>query len=95
MKKGSTISDFLQRCVQDLREEFHELRGVSVDNMMYVKEDLIIPQGQTFYHFIVSKARGKSGPLFDFGVRDDVRLVGDASIEREDSHAGKVMLKSW
>ena len=32
--------------------------------------------------FIVSRARGKSGPLFSFDVREDVRLVNDATIEK-------------
>lgn len=38
-KKGDTISAFLEKC----RQQFPELRGVSVDNLMYIKEDLIIP----------------------------------------------------
>lgn len=37
---------------------------------------------------LFSKARGKSGPLFHFDVRDDIRLVSDASVEKEESHAG-------
>lgn len=32
-KKGDTISTFLEKC----RQQFPELRGVSVDNLMYVK----------------------------------------------------------
>ena len=68
---------------------------VTADQLMYVKEDLILPQTNTFYDFIVTKARGKSGPLFSFDVRDDIRLVNDATIEKEESHAGKVVLRSW
>ncbi|KAG8743698.1 hypothetical protein FRC10_011571 [Ceratobasidium sp. 414] len=49
----------------------------------------------TFYDFIVGKARGKSGPLFNFDVHDDVRLVADATIEKDESHAGKVVERSW
>ena len=60
---------------------------------MYVKEDLIIPQTNTFYDFIVTKARGKSGPLFSFDVKDDIRLINDATVEKEESHAGKVVLR--
>lgn len=41
-------------------------------------------QHYTFYDFIVNKARGKSGPLFNFDVHDDVRLVHDASIEKDE-----------
>jgi protein FAM50 len=44
----------------------------------------------TFYELIVNKARGKSGPLFDFEVREDVRITNDATKEKKDSHAGKV-----
>ena len=40
---------------------FVQLRSCSADQLMYVKEDLILPQGLTFYELIVNKARGKSG----------------------------------
>lgn len=55
---------------------------------MYVKEDLIIPHHISFYDLIVSKARGKSGPLFHFDVHEDIRVVNDASREKDESHAG-------
>ena len=90
-RKGDTIRQFLELC----RQQAPELRGVNVDNLMYVKEDLIIPTHYTFYDFIINKTRGKSGPLFSFDVRDDVRLVSDARVETEDSHAGKVMERAW
>jgi protein FAM50 len=48
------------------------------------------------FHFIpiiFSQARGKSGPLFQFDASDDVRLVNDATQEKQDSHAGKVLLR--
>jgi protein FAM50 len=90
-KKGDAISTFLEKC----RQQFPELRGVSVDNLMYVKEDLIVPGHYTFYDFIINKARGKSGPLFNFDVHDDVRLLADATKEKDESHAGKVVERSW
>lgn len=40
---------------------------------MYVKEDIILPSTITFYDLIATRARGKSGPLFNFDVHDDVR----------------------
>ncbi|XP_072176074.1 protein FAM50A-B-like isoform X2 [Diadema setosum] len=43
MKKGDTIQRFLQRCLEGLKKDFHELKAVSVEQMMYIKEDLIIP----------------------------------------------------
>lgn len=89
--KGSTIQDFLNKC----REQVRDLRSCSADQLMYVKEDLILPQGLTFYELIVNKARGKSGPLFRFDVRDDVRVGAfDHRVEKEESHPGKVMEKS-
>jgi len=90
-RKGDEISTFLEKC----RQQFPELRSVSVDNLMYIKEDLIIPHHYTFYDFIVNKARGKSGPLFNFDVHDDVRLLADATKEKDESHAGKVVERGW
>lgn len=52
---GNTIYQFLQRCLEALRLEFHELKTVSADQLMYVKEDLIIPHHYSFYDFIVTK----------------------------------------
>jgi len=95
MKKGNSMSQFLSKCLEHLRKEFHELKTASVDQLMYVKEDLIIAHHYTFYDFIVTKARGKSGPLFNFDCRDDVRLQNDATVENDTSHAGKVCLRSW
>lgn len=95
MKKGNTIYQFLQACLENLRRDFNDLRSVAADHLMYVKEDLIIPHHYTFYDFIVTKARGKSGPLFSFDVHEDVRLFADASVEKDESHAGKVLLRSW
>ncbi len=84
-RKATTIAHFLERC----RQQVSELRGVSVDSMMYIKEDLIIPHHYSFYDFIVNKARGKSGPLFNFDVHDDIRLVADASVEKDESSCGQ------
>jgi hypothetical protein len=40
-----------------LLSDFTELRTVTADQLMYVKEDLILPQTNTFYDFIVTKVR--------------------------------------
>ncbi|KAK1923587.1 XAP-5-like protein [Papiliotrema laurentii] len=90
-KKGDDIAAFLGKC----RSQFPELGRTSIDNLMYIKEDLIIPHHYTFYDFIVNKARGKSGPLFNFDVHDDVRMMNDATVEKDESHAGKVVERSW
>lgn len=55
MFSGNSIYQFLQRCLDTLRPEFSELKTVSADQLMYVKEDLILPHHYTFYDFIVTK----------------------------------------
>ena len=57
LKKGRTIYQFLQKALEVLRMDFTELKTVTADQLMYVKEDLIIPQTNTFYDFIVTKVR--------------------------------------
>lgn len=89
--KGTLISQFLSLA----RKEFKELQAVSSDNLMFIKEDLIIPQNYSFYELIETKARGKSGPLFYWDVHEDIRLIADASVEKEESHAAKIVEKRW
>ncbi|KAM1108926.1 hypothetical protein ACFX15_008054 [Malus domestica] len=93
--KGDKIGDFLKAVQQQLAPEFREVRTTSVENLLYVKEDLIIPHQHSFYELIVNKARGKSGPLFHFDVHEDVRTIADATIEKDESHAGKVVERHW
>jgi len=88
MKKGNTIYQFLCKVLDNIRNEFPELKIISGDQLMYVKEDLIIPQTNTFYDFIVSRARGKSGPLFNFELKEE-------EVAEEGLHTGKVILRSW
>ncbi|XP_019163386.1 PREDICTED: protein XAP5 CIRCADIAN TIMEKEEPER-like [Ipomoea nil] len=95
VRKGDTMGEFLRAVQQQLAPEFREVRTTSVENLLYVKEDLIIPHQHTFYELIVNKARGKSGPLFHFDVHEDVRTTADATIEKDESHAGKVVERHW
>jgi protein FAM50 len=89
--KGWTIEQFLR----EVQKQFKELSRLSTSNLMYIKEDLIIPHHYTFYDLIIMQARGKSGPLFAFDVHDDVRLVNDATVEKHESHSGKVVDRKW
>jgi len=93
--KGATIEEFLIAVKQQCQEEFRDLRTCSADSLMYVKEDLVIPHHLSFYDLIVTKARGKSGPLFHFDVHDDIRLRSDATVEKDESHPGKICQRSW
>ena len=95
-QKGDTVGKFLELVRCDLSKEFREMGNVSSDALLYVKEDLIIPQDISFYDLIATRARGKSGPLFNFDVHDDVRLGAvDARIEKDESHPGKVVERRW
>jgi len=95
-KKGDTVGSFLELVRKDLAKDFREMQNVSSDALLYVKEDLIIPQDISFYDLIATRARGKSGPLFNFDVHDDIRLGAvDARIEKDESHPGKVVERRW
>ena len=50
--KGFTIEQFLNKC----REQIPQLRSAAADQIIYVKEDLIMPHSVTFYELIVNKA---------------------------------------
>ncbi|OEH73839.1 putative XAP5 protein [Cyclospora cayetanensis] len=41
--RGSTVGEFLATAKRELEREFVELRSVATENLMYVKEDLILP----------------------------------------------------
>jgi protein FAM50 len=62
-------------------------RNISVNNLLYVKEDFIIPHAVTFHDLIRKKALGKRA-MFDFGAHEDVRAHSDSRIENTESHAG-------
>lgn len=94
--KGSTIGEFLDQVRRDLARDFPHLMNVGSDSLMYVKEDLILSNEISFADLLATKARGKSGPLFHFDVREDVRLGPlDRRIEKDESHPGKVVERSW
>ena len=43
VSKKTTIGKYLELVKQQLVSEFAELRGVGAENLIYIKEDLIIP----------------------------------------------------
>jgi len=96
VEKGFTMGQLLSKAKGELEKtDFPELRTVGSDTLMYVKEDLIIPHNVSFYDLIKEKARGKSGPLFNFDVHEDVRMSNDSRIEKDESHAGKIVDRKW
>ncbi|XGW02202.1 hypothetical protein V3C99_014333 [Haemonchus contortus] len=95
VKKGHTISQFLTWAIEVLKKEFTELKTSVAENLMFVKEDLIIPHFYTFQDFIVTKAMGKTGPLYEFDAAGDVRIRQDAALDCGEAHPAKVVLRSW
>ncbi|CAI2354243.1 unnamed protein product [Caenorhabditis sp. 36 PRJEB53466] len=95
VKKGNTISQCLSRAIEALKKEFTELKSCTPENLMFVKEDLIIPHFYTFQDFIVTKAMGKTGPLFVFDAASDVRIRQDAALDYGESHPAKIVLRTW
>mgnify|MGYP002355282966 CR=1 FL=1 len=43
VERGWTIEQFLTKCRQDLSDAFREVRALGPEQLMYVKEDVIIP----------------------------------------------------
>ena len=58
MKKGNTIQQFLQKCLDQLKNEFNELKTSSVDRLMYIKVCLAI-----FYIYLLSFSSYQNVPL--------------------------------
>uniref|UniRef100_A0A914I867 Protein FAM50 homolog n=1 Tax=Globodera rostochiensis TaxID=31243 RepID=A0A914I867_GLORO len=94
-KKGATIAQFLQKALDRFRKEFLELKLATVDNLMFVKEDLIIPHFYTFQDFIKTRQMGKTGPLWQFEAVGEIRVRQDAALDIGESHPVKVILRSW
>lgn len=94
VSKGTTVGEFLARCLDTLSGGFAELRSASADALMYVKEDCIVPHHLSFHDLIASRARGRRGPLFRFDA--EVRVQSSsAAPEVDESHAGKVVTRAW
>ena len=90
--KGIKIGDFLELVRKELSSQFSELRGLSGDHLMYIKDDLIIPQNFTFYDLIVSGARGLSN---NYMFKNQTFDKGDYTIDKDGGHPGKVITRAW
>ncbi|KAF7635127.1 UBIQUITIN_CONJUGAT_2 domain-containing protein [Meloidogyne graminicola] len=91
-KKGTTIAQFLQKALELFRKEFLELKLATVENLMFIKEDLIIPHFYTFQDFIKTKQMGKTGPLWQFESVGEIRVRQDAALDVGESHPVKVVV---
>ncbi len=55
-------------CGLQLSPDFRELRGVGASDLLYVKEDIILPHSQSFYDLIVNQVRSKHGATIARGT---------------------------
>ncbi|TIA91907.1 hypothetical protein E3P81_01809 [Wallemia ichthyophaga] len=69
--KGDTFTRFLDKS----RQNFTQLRSNHVDNLMLIKNDLILPPHYSFYDFQVNQTRSKQGELFNFTDADSPTKV--------------------
>lgn len=112
IKKRMTIQMFLTKALEILRREnvFNELKPASVDQLIFVKDDVILPHHYSFYDFIVTRARGRTGLLFTFteslkplaavevpatATTTGADPISSAPTDNHISHAGKICLRSW
>ena len=96
VKRGDTIGQFLRAVQEQLAMEFRSMKTAHVSNMMYIKEDMILPHDVTFHELMENKVRGKSGPLFAFHVSDEgSRQPNQGLGQQEEAHAGKVVESHW
>lgn len=94
IQKGFTIEEFLHHALEDLVKVYPDVRCASVDMLMLVKADLIIPHYLTFYQMEQMKARGEKGPLFNFVLHKEEENK-PAGLFKDDLKYGKVTLRSW
>ena len=76
-------------------KNFNELKYISSNDLLFIKEDYIIPHHLTFYDLIITKAQGKTGPLFNFNIHEDIRIINDSRIQTQESHPAKIIQKKW
>jgi protein FAM50 len=86
---GDTIGAFLKVAKGILEKDFPNLRHVTIPNLLFVKDDVMLPQSLTFYFLLVGRAHnGKGQVLFQRHPSTDKRGKGVA-------HAAKVVQRSW
>lgn len=74
IKKGTTVGRFLELVKQQLSAEFPEVRGFGVDNMIYVKEDLIIPHVSQPTHLLYSNSSCMKSGFLMIGLWSSIFL---------------------
>jgi len=89
--KGTSCARFLEKVRQDCKE----FRTVSVDNLLFVKDDIIVPHHIIFYDLHLAKAKGKTGDLlFNFDDTPSPPLKPN-EIPKDVPRHTKVVERKW
>lgn len=78
IKFGDQIWIFLENA-RKIKKEFHRL---TVDDIILVKDNIIIPHNYEFYYFIHHKIKTKKGLLFDFNNIDASQISSTKVVQR-------------
>lgn len=106
-KRGDRIIDILTQC----RQEYGPLRGLLVSDLVFVKENLILPTELSIFEFEQLGARREGNrtsrrdhPLFSFALQkkerrvaesDDVPTGDEVMIETDASRNARICSKTW
>jgi len=94
VNRGMMVGDFLETARKELMKNFYDLRGIVGTNLMFIKDDLIIPHGYAFHDLIASKAVGLSKKvLFPIEVWEDIEENKVSA--KETGVQAKVVTRSW
>ena len=53
VRKGTTIGRFLEVVKQQISAEFNDMKMISAENLLYIKEDLIIPHVSSYNNCMI------------------------------------------
>jgi len=62
VKKGEPIFNFIDRA----KQQFAAIRDIATEQLLFAKDDIIIPHELSLYYFAAHEVKGKYGPLFEF-----------------------------
>ncbi|KAF2745144.1 XAP5-domain-containing protein [Sporormia fimetaria CBS 119925] len=91
VKKGDNIWLFLDKA-RKLGAELgvggdksrREWARVSIDDLMLVRDEVIIPHHYDFYHFLFNRIPGRNGPIFDYSADATTATPVSADVEASD-----------
>jgi len=94
INRGMMVGDFLETARKELMKNFYDLRGIVGTNLLFIKDDLIIPHGYSFHDLIASRAVGLSKKeLFPIEVWEDIEKNKVSA--KETGVQAKVVTRSW